>query len=72
MINYNIDDHRGYVAERTAFVCLLAGIEPLAINVENYDTVRQALHLTLSGVALRKALTELSAIMYFSILESGD
>lgn len=68
MIDYSKSDHETYLAERSAVLCILAGIEPQFITEENYNLVREALYLCLSGTQLRKALIELSGILYFSII----
>lgn len=70
MINYDKEDHGVYLAERSMYLCALAGVEPQFIDQTTYNPVREALYLTLSGAALRKALIELSGVLYFSIITS--
>jgi len=72
MIEYNKVDHYNYLSERSMHLCLLAGLEPEFITETNYNLVRESLYLTLSGILLRKALIELSNILFFSIVTSGD
>jgi hypothetical protein len=68
MINYDKQDHSNYLAERCYYLCSLAGIEPVFIDETNYDLVRDAIYLSLTGSRLRDALIELSGILYFSIV----
>lgn len=70
MIDYNREDHGIYLAERSFYLCSLAGIEPQFVDKTTYNSIREALYLTLSGAALRRALMELSGILYFSIVTS--
>lgn len=72
MIDYDKTDHYSYLAERSLYLCALAGVEPELITADNYNSIREALYLTTTGVALRKALIELSGVLFFSIITSGD
>ena len=72
MIEYDINDHYDYLSERSLYLCTLAGLEPEFVTKDNYNSIREALYLTVSGVTLRKALIELSIVLYFSILTTGE
>lgn len=72
MINYDKTEHYNYLSERSLYLCSLAGLEPAFITKDNYNLVRESLYLTLSGISLRKALIELSNILFFSLVTSGE
>lgn len=72
MINYDKEDHYNYLAERSLYLCSIAGVEPVFVDASNYEDIRDALYISLTGSRLREALIELSGILYFSIVASGE
>lgn len=66
MISYSKEDQREYYAERSAYLCILAGIEPRLITPETARDVKAGLALTLTGTALRKARAEVANIILFA------
>jgi hypothetical protein len=66
MITYDRSDQSAYYAERSAYICVLAGLEPVLITPENLRNIKIGLTLTLTGSDLVKAKYEASNIAMFA------
>ena len=67
MIIYDQADQAAYYAERSAYLCAIAGTEPELISEQNYADMRALLYATLSGARLIRAINELTSILFFSV-----
>ena len=72
MINYDKNDHYNYLAERSFYICSLVGIEPCFVDETNYELIRQALVISLSGGDRIKVLNELRSILFFSVVTKEE
>jgi hypothetical protein len=66
MISYDHRDQSDYYTERSYYLSVMAGVEPVRIDANNADAIKGPLNLALTGAALVRAKHEIANILLFS------